>query len=80
MTELATVTGVADITKIADVKIPSIQGVKEALIAPNSPNLASMGRLVMDEGYSVMPGHVARTFTRLVLSVKGRWQASANLA
>jgi hypothetical protein len=50
---LSAYAGNAQLNRSAGVDIPGLEGTRDALVAPNSPNLVSLGRLVIDEGYQV---------------------------
>ena len=50
---LETAAGEVEVRRSAQVQIPSLPRTRSALVLPDSPNCASMGRLVEDENYEV---------------------------
>jgi hypothetical protein len=50
---MLTADGVKEILNEVMVHIPFVAGERTAVISENSPNLCSMGRLIIDEGYKI---------------------------
>jgi hypothetical protein len=52
-TAILTADGVKSLLDSVIVSIPCIEGLRSAVVAERSPNLASMGKLIMEDGYRV---------------------------
>ena len=51
--KMRTVTGKVKLDQDVTVQVPALNVNKKAILAPHSPNLAALGRMIIQEGYSL---------------------------